>query len=241
MYLATLHGKLPSEIASLEDLVTSNVFGFLKYADRQRYLGSVLNLLDVDASAEDLESAELTPWPTYAANTEPDVVLRVAMFYILFEAKWLSPFGKESEKTDAQVDRELREGSAQADSENLVFRFVPVTPDFHYENEVAKKIPTENRHTLRWLRWGDIASVVQEVLRDPNAPDRRMAEDLIAVMRRQHLLLFQGFRGIDSRPISSPSIPLFLQDSSYRFSGFKGLTALQTIASFPGRLRGRST
>jgi len=128
MYLAALHGKLPSEVVSLEDLVTSNVFGFLKYADRQRYLGPVLNLLDMEASAEDLECAEFTPWPTYADNTQPDVVLRVAKFYILFEAKWLSPFGKESEKTDAQIDRELREGSAQAASENLTFRFVPVTP-----------------------------------------------------------------------------------------------------------------
>ena len=38
MLLAALHGKLPSELSSMEDLVTSNVFGFLKYADRQRYL-----------------------------------------------------------------------------------------------------------------------------------------------------------------------------------------------------------
>jgi hypothetical protein len=42
MYQAELKGKLPPSASDREDLLTSNVFSFLKYADRTAYLGEFL-------------------------------------------------------------------------------------------------------------------------------------------------------------------------------------------------------
>ena len=35
MYLAELHGKLSSKVQKMEDVLTSNVFSFLKYSERE--------------------------------------------------------------------------------------------------------------------------------------------------------------------------------------------------------------
>ncbi len=41
MYLAELHGKLLSKLEKREDILTSNVFSFFKYSNRNRYLMSL--------------------------------------------------------------------------------------------------------------------------------------------------------------------------------------------------------
>ena len=47
MYQAELRGKLPSDFERKEDILTSNVFSFFKYADRTIYLKRLMNLIDV--------------------------------------------------------------------------------------------------------------------------------------------------------------------------------------------------
>ncbi len=193
MYLAALHGKVPTEYAKMEDFVTSNVFGFLKYADRARYLGPVLSRLGIKASPQELKEAEFEPWPLYDDSTEPDMILRVAGRYILFEAKWLSGFGQANDRHDEQVIRELRGGLAAATAEGLDFVFVAVTPDFQHETEVRCLIPDEYSGQVRWLRWGDIAALVAAELALEDAPDRLIAADFLAVMERYRLMPFRGF------------------------------------------------
>ena len=236
LYLAAIHGKVPTELARMEDFVTSNVFGFLKYSARKVYLASVLRLLDIPATRHDLEAAEFEPWPVYPDNTEPDLVLRIGGRYVLFEAKWLSPFGCATEKTDEQIVRELRGGQAIAVHEGRDFLFVAVTQDFRHEAQVREAAPADQRDRIRWLRWGDIAGVIQEVLATPDAPDRGMAEDLIAVMARYRLLLFRGFDHIDPPDIARRNCPLFLKSSKYRFSGFRNLPS-PNLQSIPRRSR----
>ena len=66
MFLAARHGKVPTALVGSEDLVTSNVFGFLKYAKRgiflRRFLGELLGLSVTEAEAE---AAEFTFWPVF--------------------------------------------------------------------------------------------------------------------------------------------------------------------------------
>jgi hypothetical protein len=223
MYLAAIHGKVPTQYAVMEDFVTSNVFGFLKYADRSAYLGPVLQGLGIEASARKLDEAEFEFWPSYDDGTEPDVVLRVAGWHILFEAKWLSGFGRATTATDAQVERELRGGILAASQEGRQFLFVAVTPDFHHEVDVRALVPPGVARSVRWLRWGDIAGIVQKRQRQPNPPDDMLAQDFLAMMSRYDLMPFQGFGHLAATGTIDALPPLFLRQSRFRFNGFQGL------------------
>lgn len=104
MYLAELHGKLSSKfdgknnslhsIERMEDILTSNVFSFFKYSSRDIFLKEYLNSLEFQVSEKEAKEAEFRFWPNYEDGTEPDLVIIVGKYYILFEAKYYSGFGK---------------------------------------------------------------------------------------------------------------------------------------------------
>ena len=115
MYAAELGGKLSSELAEAEDVLTSNVFGFFEYADRTIYLSGYLRRLGFDVSDDEARLATFDFWPRYSDGTEPDLVIRVGDLYLLFEAKYRSGFGINAEDpSQNQIRRELAEGSAEA-------------------------------------------------------------------------------------------------------------------------------
>ena len=103
MYLAELHGKLPSRIERMEDILTSNVFSFFKYSTRHTFLKGYLEQLGFTISDQEAEYAEFIFWPRFEENTEPDLVIIVGNYYLVFEAKYHSGFGEETEKSN--IDR----------------------------------------------------------------------------------------------------------------------------------------
>jgi hypothetical protein len=103
MYIAELKGKLSSRIERSEDVLTSNVFSFFKYAPRDIFLSRLLSLLGINLTDDELDNAEFIFWPTYEDGTEPDLVLLVGRYYILFEAKYFSDFGTDDEKNPEQL------------------------------------------------------------------------------------------------------------------------------------------
>lgn len=52
MYIAEIKGKLPTQLSRSENILTSNVFSFLKYADRKVYLKGFLNELGITPSKD---------------------------------------------------------------------------------------------------------------------------------------------------------------------------------------------
>lgn len=59
MYLAELRGKLSSRIERMEDVLTSNVFSFFKYSNRDIFLRKYLNELGFNVSNREAEEASL--------------------------------------------------------------------------------------------------------------------------------------------------------------------------------------
>lgn len=121
-----------------EDLLTSDVFGALKYLPRVPYLEAILHSIvrrNPDAiefkkcvweSALDIESLKFSFWPSYAtpvglpgSSTEPDVQLYGSNILVFFEAKLHSGFG------ELQIERELAVGLKE--SGNREFFLVVVT------------------------------------------------------------------------------------------------------------------
>jgi hypothetical protein len=73
MYQAELKGKLPPSASEREDLLTSNVFSFLKYADRSAYLGNFLRrVAKFDISDTELPGVAFHFWPCLDDGTQPD-------------------------------------------------------------------------------------------------------------------------------------------------------------------------
>jgi len=94
VYLAEIHGKLSNNNENREDILTSNVFSFFKYANRQVFLYALMQFLSLDISNTALNDAEFIFWPTYTDNTEPDLVIIIGSYYLLVETKYHSGFGK---------------------------------------------------------------------------------------------------------------------------------------------------
>ncbi len=87
MYQAELRGKLASSFLRMEDVLTSDVFSFFKYSNREIFLKDYLRLLDLNVSVQEAYDAEFLFWPRYEDNTEPDLVIIVGDYYLLIEAK----------------------------------------------------------------------------------------------------------------------------------------------------------
>jgi hypothetical protein len=77
MYLAELRGKLSSRVERMEDILTSNVFSFFKYSNRDIFLKGYLNELGFIVSDKEEEEAEFKFWPVFDDGAEPDLVIIV--------------------------------------------------------------------------------------------------------------------------------------------------------------------
>jgi len=119
---ALLHGKLTSRQENMEDILTANVFGMLKYVPPERGLFRFLARARTPETHEKhsyplknllggLYAVEYRFWPTWQ-DREPDVELRikssdVGLYLIGIEAKYRS--GKSSEAEADDVEQETQE------------------------------------------------------------------------------------------------------------------------------------
>ena len=233
MYQAELHGKLSRTVAEAEDILTSNVFSFYMYSDPV-HLQRLLAAVRVFVTAEDARRAILDFWPTFADQTEPDVVIRVGRYYVLMEAKLHSGYGVDDESQDRhQLLRETRGGRAKADSLGLEFILLTVTDEPAPSQRIYSVLSGEDRDSWRWINWSSIAQLLETgPLMD------RMGEDLVAVLRRKGLRRFNGFTGVAAR-IMPPDEYFFFDGETARFGRFAGFSSLlcgmPTLTSCVGR------
>lgn len=197
MYLAELKGKLSSNIEASEDILTSNVFSFFKYSNRQIYLNRFLESIGVRVSHVDLNNAEFQFWPCYPDGTEPDVVIVIGKYYILIEAKFGSAFGEESKEKDAQLKRELAGGLTAADELGKVFVLVALTADSTFMKwKAGVEVDVIETSYFRWINWQSVAKLLLEVRNneDVELNDQEFASDLLALLDKKNLRGFQSFR-----------------------------------------------
>lgn len=180
MYIAELKGKLSSR----EDILTSNVFSFFKYSKRKQYLKPFLNELGFNITEKEANEAEFIFWPTYDDGTEPDIVLIFGSYYILFEAKLSSDFGKK------QLVREANGGKLEAKRIYKQFYLIALTADYSEPKEKFNYIRKEVNFI--WINWHRIAVFLEKRLQE-NIADRQFAEDLYALLIKKNLRIFDGY------------------------------------------------
>lgn len=242
MYLAELRGKLSSRLERSEDILTSNVFSFFKYADRNIFLKSLLEMLNIDIANVNLEDAEFHFWPRYADNTEPDLVIIVGNDYLLFEAKYLSSFEWAKNKELSQLNREIRGGLFESEALNKEFHLIAVTAEYLYKPEnfqgIIKDIP---HNTLKWINWQSIHDLLLNILSTQKLSKTitEFCQDLCDLFDKKNLRYFRDFKPVlNIEPSISPIDKVFLasETTSLR-GGFIGflptLSQSEELASVP--------
>lgn len=228
MYIAEIRGKIPREFEHKEDILTSNVFSFLKYSSRKTFLGPFLELLGVPATEKELQKAEFIFWPTYEDGTEPDVVILAGDHYILIEAKYTSGFGQETENTAHQLEREFIHGSHEAKALGKKFKIFALTNDVFVDEGKYPGIPKNIRKEITFINWQSITYMIEEILNSNlSLPQRErlMSNDLYDLLIKKGLRNYKGidvFKDFGSTETFSEEIFYSHQTSKYfgEFSGF---------------------
>lgn len=192
MYIAELRGKLSTNVMGKEDILTSNVFSFFKYSDRVVFLKPFLAKLGYELTDGEAKNAEFLFWPKYGDGTEPDVVIIVGKYYILFEAKYFSDFGKESNTSKDQLMREAEGGLLDAKNRGKKFSLIAVTKDYNKpEHKFDKILPSTN---FKWINWQFITSFLENKLQ--NTTDNHFTKDLHSLLVKKNLRAFENFNNV---------------------------------------------
>lgn len=197
MYLAEIHGKLSRENENKEDILTSNVFSFFKYANREVFLFQLMKLIGLDVTIEDAQHAEFTFWPTYPDKTEPDLIILIGGYYLLIEAKYHSGFGNETPLIRHQLTREINGGLLEAQNLDKKFMLIVVTGDNYFKREVRASVSEHHQKYLKWVNWQTIAYFIDDLLR--NTPEmslvtKLLAEDLYKLLLKKRLRNYEGVK-----------------------------------------------
>jgi len=195
MYLAELHGKLPSRFERMEDILTSNVFSFFKYSRRDIFLKGYLELLGFEVSIDDVNNAEFVFWPQLEKKTEPDLVIRVGNYYILIESKYCSDFNEGLIKTDSQLLREIEAGKLDAKNYNLEFYLIAITGDYYEKKEKFEIIPQDFHSNFKWTNWQKVTLLIKNTLErrgDITIENKSFASDLYNLLVKKGLCIFRG-------------------------------------------------
>ena len=223
MYLAELHGKLSQRIERMEDVLTSNVFSFFKYSTREIFLKGYLNILGFDISDQEANEAEFIFWPRFEENTEPDLVIIVGNYYLLIEAKYFSDFGGETDKTKAQLIREIEGGELDAKNYGKDFVLIAITADSYYKDYKFEVIPSDFIPYFKWTNWQKVSWFLTNILESDKKitkQERDFALDLYNLLDKKNLRKFQSFDILFlTNPYLKPHASIFFEAKTAQFRG----------------------
>lgn len=241
MIIAELYGKIPSHLDDKEDVLTSNVFSFFKYTDRQ-ILKDYLSELGLNVSLNESEKAEFDFWPSYDDGTEPDLVIVCDKYYILFEAKLYSDFGPVTKNLKSQIDRELLMGKMAAISSNREFVYIALTSEYYKSKSKYDQYEGED-FIFIWTNWQFIASFINRKIESGDLQQHKeFASDLFSLLVKKRLRSFDGIRNliIHNKILFTPRIFYNIKTSKFKgeFTGFvNNLCRFEQVHKFQGSFK----
>lgn len=229
MLLAEIKGKLGRALtcadcrsrtdataySGFEDVLTSNVFGALRYLEPRWGVGPVLAGCDLAP----IDSADLEFWP-YADGCEPDVVIDLGHTIVLVEAKLNADFGPD------QLPREVLFAHRRADGRP--WRVLCVTPHARpplHAQYTPDRRPMGDRGELRaavasyfaehdetglgaveiarrisWMSWGEVGERLRDarLAEPPPSHAAALIDDLCRALEARGLTWprYQGFASV---------------------------------------------
>lgn len=226
MTIAELYGKLSPERPScaherLEDLLTSDVFGTMKYAGWQygfmNWLRSAVSpdghscAVDTLPTDSHIRHVHFVFWPTLRNGREPDLLLGIETYtgellQIMVEAKYYSGTSDIEMSVD-EMKPELS-GNQIADQVNCFPDLFPnlrnrISQSIHLFvtahdmcptriYEVASHYILKKDILLFWLNWQSLCAFLEETLVEDHGR-QELINDLIELLKRKDLIPFNGF------------------------------------------------
>jgi len=206
MLQALLKGKLSREEEDMEDLLTSNVFGSVKYVPFNEGLIHILSSATKQDNSSPLKNLEgkvekvryeFWPWLNKGSykGCEPDVLITLKHVdgkktIVLVEAKYYSSMSSEVDvegKPISQLEREWQNLATLAEEKKAYPVLLYITADFSYPREDISTVNKENEQKgeIVWISWrklsGLFAGAKQPILKD-----------LVKVLQSQGLIFYEG-------------------------------------------------
>ena len=241
MYLAEIHGKLSRQTENQEDILTSNVFSFFKYAHRTFFLYEFIRSLNIEISINDALNAEFLFWLRFEDNTEPDLVIIIGDFYLLVEAKYHSGFGQKTESKEHQLVREIEGGIIESEKLGKKFRIIIVTAYYSEKSDLLVDIPEKHRRNVIWTNWQKIAFFLYQQIENNTSlsnETRLFANDLYELLVRKKLRNYEGYSALmvtfKALNINAGDIFFGARSSNYRgkFMGFINILPIVPLVKF---------
>jgi hypothetical protein len=200
--LGGTEGEEPAiDYFDFEDVLTSNVFGALRYLEPKYGLEPVLRRLGLAP----IRAARVDVWEA-EDGCEPDVIIDLQHSVVLVEAKLRAPFG------DDQLEREVVFAHRRAGGRPWRLLCVTthhrepayrgtalakgVASSFADENALGLS-PCEIERRIAWMPWSEIATRLEESLETLAPPPHAVAliEDVLASLCSRGLMRppFHGF------------------------------------------------
>jgi hypothetical protein len=216
MLQAQLKGKLTRKEEDLEDLLTSNVFGSIKYVPPEEGLLPLLaSSIDKDGNVpthalQPISTVKYEFWPWIqeqkCEGCEPDVLITAQLLndhkiIVLVEAKYLSEKSSEANERETPEDQLAREWdnlTCLADREKATSILLYVTADIGYPKKSLEESRQEYRQKRKkdmsvfWISWRKLPKLFSDKKQD-------ILSDLVEVLQRQGLTFYEGIA--DLRPI----------------------------------------
>ena len=247
MTIAEIHGKISGSGSNLsdrlEDLLTSDVFGPLRYLPFAEGLQLILRearLYSSDCDERlgerlivgDPENAPVVCFWPKLQNSEPDVVIGYGNHLLLVEAKYLS--GKSGESQLAREFSDLMTCRGPFSERSLVYltahREMPKGDIENSYNAVRERHPEYAQNTY-WLSWFDIHRVIENEIQQIEDEIKRMTknqtsekiskkckklilEDIKSLLYKKGFRGFEGFSGLKLQEVEEISERIFYQRST---------------------------
>ena len=254
MTIAEIHGKISSSGSNisdrLEDLLTSDVFGPLRYLPFAEGLLHVLGKARLytdprttfDKEIEgyfpaNAQEPEVCFWP-WTGSSEPDVLIKYGKHLVMVEAKYLSgksgDFDPENAETAAsdQLAKEFRDlleyDKGNYSNQTLIYLTAHSTlPKYDLEKScmaVDEKNKEEYCKNTYWLSWFDIHDSIEALhVSQQDVHKKLILDDIKRLLYRKGFRKFEGFKKIEAMKVNPVSEKLFYQHAIKRFEGFEKL------------------
>lgn len=201
----------------MEDTLTDAVFSTLTYLPAEVFAAVLAPLLPASANPVDLTEPLVQFWPSLPTGTEPDVVVTVDGWMVVFEAKYRSPFSTGPEATDHQLVREWADARPVAEAQQLHGPVVVAVtadpaqpPDIAHVRDCIAALPEfadadlAPGEAVRWVSWQQIAAVIESCLPTLAPHSQTLVEDLFDFLERRGVRrMFEPFNPEDYWLINS--------------------------------------
>ena len=218
MIIAELNGKLPRKLKDKEDILTSNVFSFFKYSNRE-WFKDYLSEIGIEISLKESEKAEFIFWPNYEDKTQPDLVVVCGNYYLLFEAKLYSDFSPKSANSKSQIEREILMGKMSAENLDKEFVYIALTAEY-YKNKIKYEKYENDKLNFIWTNWQTISSYIEEKIENENfKKNKQFASDLFSLMLKKKLRSFEGILKLRAKYKIETIDNIFYKINTSKFKG----------------------